>query len=584
MGKGKAIIAGSSLILVVVVVVGLVVGINRASRSSNNEGSIDVNLLTRVKSVKIVCEATSYKDVCMHTFREVSQNETVYPKDFIKIAVSATLDAVRTAMDKSSVLEKDNKINTFEKKGSFKICKELIQTSIDELQESISVVDENDLKTIVNDRVPDLANWLSAVVFYHETCRDTIGNPELKSTMTNVLHNSTQLTSNALAIIVKFSQILAALNIPLDIVIPKSRRLLEAEEATQVDSQGYPTWLKAPDRKLLAAKGPPTHNAVVAKDGSGQFRTITAALAARPKHNKDRYVIYVKAGIYDEHIIVHQVNVFMYGDGPKKTIVTGNNSVMSLSNTKVKTGIDTQDTASFSAIGTGFIAKSMGFRNTAGSIGEQAVALRVRSDKSAFFNCRIEGYQDTLYAETHRQFYRNCYIYGTVDFIFGDSATLIQNSQIIVRKPSVGNKNIVTAQGRTDRNEPRGVVIQNCSIVPDKKLRPSKFTYLTYLGRPWKDFSTTVIMESSLDDFIQKEGWLDWNGNTTRQNTVYYAEYANSGGGAKTDGRVRWKGFHLIDKREAAQWTAQHFLTNGSSKAYHWLKNTGVPFNIGFTR
>ena len=147
---------------------------------------------------------------------------------------------------------------------------------------------------------------------------------------------------------------LKAFDIPVN-VTTTSRRLLEEGK------DGYPSWLSAADRKLLAANNAQiVPNAVVAKDGSGRFRTIAAALAAYPKNNKGRYTIYVKAGVYDEYITVtkDQVNVFMYGDGPRKTIVTGRKC-----NTQ---GIGTMQTASFAAVGAGFIAKAMGFTNTAG--------------------------------------------------------------------------------------------------------------------------------------------------------------------------------------------------------------------------
>ncbi|XP_042513148.1 pectinesterase-like [Macadamia integrifolia] len=568
----KAVVAGVSLILVVGVVVG-VVTVTRGVHSSNNEATTDdKSLVTGMKAVKIICEPTSYKDVCERTISGVANNASADPKDFIKVAVSATLDEIRAAMDHSAILEKDHKNGTHQK-NALEDCKELLQFSIDELQESISVVEENDLKT-VNYRVPDLANWLSAVVSYQVTCLDGINHPKLKSAMEKGLHNSTQLTSNALAIIVEFSKIfMSAFNIPLDGLKPTSRRLLH-EEATQVDSEGYAKWLSAADRKLLAVRGGPKPNAVVAKDGSGQFKTIAAALAAYPKNHKGRYIIYVKAGIYDEYIIIdkHKVNVFMYGDGPRKTIVTGNKN-------RKHRGYETYRSATFSAIGYGFLCKSMGFRNTAGPTGEQAVALRVQSDYSAFINCRMDGYQDTLYVQTHRQFYRNCVISGTVDFIFGDSATMIQNSLIIVRKPLDGQKNTVTAQGREDLKEPRGIVIQNCRIVPEQKLVPYRFKIPTYLGRPWKKYAITVIMESQLADFIHPDGWLPWNTTNFALDTCYCAEYGNRGPGAKTDKRVRWKGIHIItDRNLVTKFTAGPLL-NGSL----WLKNIGAPYDLGFT-
>ncbi|CAL9027561.1 unnamed protein product, partial [Prunus brigantina] len=158
------------------------------------------------------------------------------------------------------------------------------------------------------------------------------------------------------------------------------------------------------------------------------------------------------------------------------------------------------------ALGEGFVAKSMGFRNTAGPEKHQAVAARVQADRAIFLNCRFEGYQDTLYAQTHRQFYKSCVISGTVDFIFGDAAAIFQNCLIYVRKPMENQQNIVTAQGRADKQETTGIVLQDCKIMPDKDLEPVKSQFKTYLGRPWKEFSRTIVMDSTIEDLIHPDG------------------------------------------------------------------------------
>ncbi|XWS38873.1 hypothetical protein CRYUN_Cryun18bG0000700 [Craigia yunnanensis] len=229
------------------------------------------------------------------------------------------------------------------------------------------------------------------------------------------------------------------------------------------------------------------------------------------------------------------------------------------------------------AVGDGFIAKAMGFQNTAGPEGHQAVALRVISDRAVFYNCRMDGHQDTLYVQAHRQFYRNCVISGTVDFIFGDSSTIIQNSLLIVRKPMDNQKNIVTAHGRKFKQETTGLVIQNCHIVPEQALFPVRFKIPSNLGRPWKEYSRTVIMESTIGDLIQPAGWLEWDGNFALD-TLYYAEYANRGPGAPTNGRVKWKGYKVITNRnEALQFTAGPFIQGQT-----WLAGSSAPFFLGF--
>jgi pectinesterase len=564
--KGKAIVAAVSVILVVGVIVGIVAGISRAGNTTNNSSNgSDSELSSGMKAIKTICAPTDYKEACENSLSSVANNASANPKDFVKAAVAATMKEVKAALEKSGEIGKSTSNKT--QKMALEDCKELLDFAIDELQASYSMVGDNDLHTM-NDRVAELTNWLSAVISYQQTCLDGITHPELKSAMQNGLLNATQLTSNALAIVTEISAILSTFNIPLKIN-PNSRKLLDLNE---VDTHGYPKWFSAADRRLLAFqdKGRVKSNVVVAKDGSGNFKTIAAALASYPKNHKGRYVIYVKAGIYNEYITVtkDQTNIFMYGDGPRKTIVTGRKNN--------REGVSTFKTASFSAIGSGFIAKSMGFQNTAGPEGHQAVALRVQSDMSAFFNCRMDGYQDTLYVQTHRQFYRNCVISGTVDFIFGDSSTVIQNSLIIVRKPMDNQQNTVTAHGRADKRETTGLVIQNCRIVPEQKLFPMRFKIPTYLGRPWKEYSRTVIMESTLGDFIQPAGWMPWDTTGFALNTCYYAEYGNRGPGARTSRRVRWKGFRVINRREAMQFTASPFIQGNL-----WLKYTGAPFLLG---
>jgi pectin methylesterase-like acyl-CoA thioesterase len=152
--------------------------------------------------------------------------------------------------------------------------------------------------------------------------------------------------------------------------------------------------------------------------------------------------------------------------------------------------------------GDGFLGLAMGFRNTAGPDGHQAVAARVQADRAVFANCRFEGYQDTLYTQAHRQFYRSCIIAGTIDFIFGDAAVVFQNCIMTVRKPMDNQGNMVTAQGRMDKQQTTGTVLQKCQIKADDTMLAVKDKIKSYLGRPWKEYSRTIVMESEIGDFI----------------------------------------------------------------------------------
>ncbi|XP_077239847.1 putative pectinesterase/pectinesterase inhibitor 28 [Tasmannia lanceolata] len=549
-GMKKVLIGGLSLILLVGVILAIVGGI---SRSKNGSTSL---ISTTQKAIKAICAPTDYKEACEKT---LSGTTTTNPKELIKAAFKATIDEFRSAFHlPENITTADNM-----QKMALSDCKTLLQYAIDELQASYSEVGNIEIHSM-GDRVDNIKNWLSAVLSYQETCMDGLTQPEVKSAMKNVLLNATQLTSNALAMVSEISSILSAFKMSFNISFP-SRHLLEKDD-------DLPTWFTAGDRRLLAGRGGDNvkPNVVVAKDGTGNFKTINDALNAMPGNYRGRYVIYVKGGVYKEQVLVdkNKVNVFMYGDGPRKTIVTGSKNFVD--------GTPTFQTATFAAIGDGFIAKSMGFSNTAGPEKHQAVALRVQSDMSAFFNCRMDGFQDTLYAQTHRQFYRNCVVSGTIDFIFGDSAVVFQNCLIIARKPMDNQYNTVTAHGRIDKRETTGIVIQNCRIVPDGRLFPVRFKLPSYLGRPWKEYSRTVIMESTVADFIQPEGWKPWDGDFALK-TLFYAEYGNRGPGANTNKRVKWPGYKVItNQKEALQYTVGPFIQGGS-----WLRYTGAPNFLG---
>lgn len=218
----------------------------------------------------------------------------------------------------------------------------------------------------------------------------------------------------------------------------------------------------------------------------------------------------------------------------------------------------------------------MTFQNTAGPAKHQAVALRSGSDLSVFYRCSFKGYQDTLYVYSQRQFYRNCDVYGTVDFIFGDAAAVLQNCNLNVRRPMSGQKNTVTAQGRTDPNENTGISIHDSVVAAAPDLAPVQGSFRTYLGRPWQKYSRTVVMKTALGGLVDPAGWLEWSG-SFGLSTLYYGEYMNTGAGADTTRRVKWSGYRVISSSsEAGKFTVGSFLSGGS-----WIPATGVAYTPG---
>ncbi|KAK6126667.1 hypothetical protein DH2020_039596 [Rehmannia glutinosa] len=483
------------------------------------------------KAVKTVCANTDYKKTCEDSLLKAVKNDSE-PLDILKASFAVASEEIDKVIKQASDLKFDSPF----KKAAFNDCLVLLNDAKEELNSSISSVKGKDLGKLSSIK-PDINNWLSAVLSYQQTCVDGFPAGPEKDSMQKLL---------------------------------KTVKELVPTENSGLDELGYPMWMNAEHHRMLKADGTKfTPNVTVAKDGSGKFTTISAALDAMPEKYSGRYVIYVKEGVYDETVMVTKkmVNVTMYGDGSQKSIITGSKNYVD--------GTPTFQTATFAVLGDGFFAQSLGFRNTAGPEKHQAVALRVQADRSIFVNCRMEGYQDTLYAQTHRQFYRSCYITGTVDFIFGDAAAVFQNCMIYVRKPMENQQNIVTAQGRLDKRQTTGIVIQNCKILADDKLEPEKAKFRSYLGRPWKEYSRTIVMESEIGDLISPAGWMEWNGDFALK-TLYYAEFGNKGPGSNTAGRVKWAGYKSIKRDEALGFTVGPFLQGET-----WIKNSDVPVRFG---
>ncbi|CAL5402107.1 unnamed protein product [Camellia sinensis] len=210
--------------------------------------------------------------------------------------------------------------------------------------------------------------------------------------------------------------------------------------------------------------------------------------------------------------------------------------------------------------GQGFIARDMTFENTARPQKHQAVAFRSDSDLSVLFRCAIRGYQDTLYEHSLRQFYRECQITGTVDFIYGDGTVVFQNCRILARLGLPDQKNTITAQGRKDPSESSGFSIQFSNISAEPDLLASLNSTYTYLGRPWKLYSRTVIMQSYMSNAIRQEGWIEWNGNFALY-TLFYGEFMNNGPGAGLGSRVKWPGFQTMnDSAQAYNFSVGQFI------------------------
>ena len=204
------------------------------------------------------------------------------------------------------------------------------------------------------------------------------------------------------------------------------------------------------------------------------------------------------------------------------------------------------------------LVQGITFVNSARPEGSQAMALRTAGNNIAIYQCSIQGYQDTLFTAYGQQFFRECEIYGTIDFIFGDAAVVFQNCMIYLRKPIHGQENVITAQGRAGP-EKTGTVPHK----PSKEFEPYTKEVKTFLGRPWFQYSQTIVMECFLGDLIDLEGWLKFNGEVGLS-ALHYVEYRNRGPGVDTKGRVTWPGYKIANNcNDVQEFTVDRF--------YKWI-------------
>lgn len=220
------------------------------------------------------------------------------------------------------------------------------------------------------------------------------------------------------------------------------------------------------------------------------------------------------------------------------------------------------------------MGRDIGFVNTAGSDAGPGVALLNKAQNTAFYRCSFEGYQDTLWAAMGRQFYRDCEIYGTVDFVMGDATAVFQNSKLYARPTEFV---AYTAQSRASKDEQTGFVFQFCKFTISPKDAGGRSTVIrASLGRPWRAYSRVVIMESYIDSIVDPKGWEVMYG-SVRTDKLSYIEFANEGPGARTDGRVKWPGVRVVyDQNEVEGFTASRFLDGDN-----WIPETGIPYHPG---
>lgn len=264
---------------------------------------------------------------------------------------------------------------------------------------------------------------------------------------------------------------------------------------------------------------------IVAQDGSGDFTTVREAINAVPDFRKaNRTNILIKKGNYKEKLIIPECKINLTLVGEDGAVITYDDYASKLN--RFGEEKSTSGSASCYIYAPDFIAENITFENSAGPVG-QAVACFVSGDRAIFRKCRFLGHQDTLYTYGYptRQYYEDCYIEGTVDFIFG-KATAVFNRCTIHSK----GDGYVTAPA-TPEGEQYGYVFFDCNLTADNHVNK------VYLSRPWRPFAQAVYIRCNLGKHIVPEGWNNW-GKTSNEQTVNYAEYRSTGEGAAPSARV----------------------------------------------
>lgn len=286
---------------------------------------------------------------------------------------------------------------------------------------------------------------------------------------------------------------------------------------------------------------------VVARDGTGEFRTIDEAIEVCRAFMDYHKVIFVKKGIYKEKLIVPQwlQNIEICGEDRDATIITYDDHA-NIKTAERPNGMGTFRTYTLKIEGNDITLKNITIENNAARLG-QAVALHTEGDRLKFINCRFLGNQDTVYTGMAgtRLYFLDCYIEGTTDFIFGPSTVWFEHCDIYCKANSY-----ITAAS-TPQNVAYGYIFNNCTITVAADVQQ------VYLGRPWRDYAYTLFMHCQLPGQIRPQGWHHWQ--KEREQTARYIEFENTGEGAATDKRVGWS--RQLSKKEAQQMTKERVFS-----------------------
>ncbi|CAD5321656.1 unnamed protein product [Arabidopsis thaliana] len=442
--------------------------------------------------IPAIGNATSPSNICRFApdpsyCRSVLPNQPGDIYSYGRLSLRRSLSRARRFISMiDAELDRKGKVAAKSTVGALEDCKFLASLTMDYLLSSSQTADST--KTLSLSRAEDVHTFLSAAITNEQTCLEGLKSTASENGLSGDLFNDTKLYGVSLALFSKGWVPRRQRSRPIWQPQARFKKFFgfrNGKLPLKMTERARAVYNTVTRRKLLQSDADAVQVSdivTVIQNGTGNFTTINAAIAAAPNKtdgSNGYFLIYVTAGLYEEYVEVpkNKRYVMMIGDGINQTVITGNRSVV---------------------------------------------------DGWTTFN----------------------------------SATFILS----------GQSNEVTAQGRTDPNQNTGTAIHGCTIRPADDLATSNYTVKTYLGRPWKEYSRTVVMQTYIDGFLEPSGWNAWSGDFALS-TLYYAEYNNTGPGSDTTNRVTWPGYHVINATDASNFTVTNFLVGEG-----WIGQTGVPF------
>ena len=299
--------------------------------------------------------------------------------------------------------------------------------------------------------------------------------------------------------------------------------------------------------QFLQAQNVPYITVTVAQDGSGQFTSIQKAINSIRDLGPDEALVKIKAGTYHEKIVIpsSKHKVTLQGESQENTIIVNDDYSGKIDALNEK--MTTFNSYTLLVMGDDVKISDLTIQNTWCNKG-QAVSLHVEGDRFVIKDSKILGCQDTVYTGGNhsRQYYENCYIEGTTDFIFGSATVVFKNCTI----KSLANSYITAAS--TDQSKSYGYVFFDCKLIAKEGITK------VFLGRPWRSYARTVFINTEMGSHILPEGWNPWKGDNmfpNKEKTAYYAEFGSKGDGGNVSKRVNWS--HQLTKKELKNYTIE---------------------------